>query len=651
MARTAAGRRRVRMARHLAVPVLAVAVVALLPLAKPEAPGAADKWTPMSPVTVAFETNGHHPSSTVTSHILSFNDFHGAIDPPIGSGAVVNGTPAGGAEYLGYWVKKLRAEAKRTTPYVYTVAAGDNVGATPLVSAAFHDEPAIEVLNAIGLDISSVGNHEYDEGVKELERLQRGGCHPVDGCQDGDGFRGADFEYLAANVVKKSTGLPHLAPITLRWVGGVLVGFVGMTLKGTPSIVNPAGITHGRVQGRDRDRQLLRRPAQALPRRQGDGPHDPRGRHPEHATDPDRPVELRELRRCDHADRRRPAAGVRRRGLRAHAPLLHVRAAELGRQERGHQRRHQRPTGHRHHDDARPSHEEVRLGERAQPDQRERRPQPGRHLADHRAGRVRAQPRHGRPQVKKIADKYRTAVAPIANRVVGSISADIVRDVTPASNQESPLGDVIADAQLRYTQASAGAQIALMNPGGIRASLSFAFSPGGEAPGQVTYGEAFTVQPFNNLVVTQTFTGAQIKDVLEQQFPIVNGALTLRILQVSAGFTYTYNSTPAAGSRISDIRLNGTPIDPAATYRVTTNDFLANGGDGFTALTAGTNRVTAPGFDVDALVAHLATGPIGPGPGEPNPPYRLTVFPRSWKSGARYRAADFQDPDPRCRPT
>jgi 5'-nucleotidase len=218
------------------------------------------------------------------------------------------------------------------------------------------------------------------------------------------------------------------------------------------------------------------------------------------------------------------------------------------------------------------------------------------------------------PKVKVIADKYRAAVAPIANRIVGSISADIVRDVTPASTQESPLGDVIADAQLRYTQAPAGAQIALMNPGGIRASLAYANSPGGEAPGQVTYGEAFTVQPFNNLVVTQTFTGAQLKDVLEQQFPVVNGVLTLRILQVSAGFTYTYDSTAAAGSRISNIALNGTPIDPAATYRVTTNDFLANGGDGFSALTGGTDRVTAPGFDVDALIAYLATGPIAPGP-------------------------------------
>jgi 5'-nucleotidase len=218
------------------------------------------------------------------------------------------------------------------------------------------------------------------------------------------------------------------------------------------------------------------------------------------------------------------------------------------------------------------------------------------------------------PQAKALADKYRTAVAPIANRVVGAISGDIVRDARP--NGESPLGDVIADAQLAYT-ASAGADIALMNPGGIRASLAFSSSPGGEAPGQVTYGEAFTVQPFNNLVATQNLTGAQLKGVLEQQFSGVAGQTTTKILQVSAGFTYSYNSTLPADQKITDMVLNGTPIDPAAVYQVTTNDFLANGGDGFTRLTAGTGRVTAPGFDVDALIAYLGGGqPVGPGPAD-----------------------------------
>jgi 5'-nucleotidase len=154
-----------------------------------------------------------------------------------------------------------------------------------------------------------------------------------------------------------------------------------------------------------------------------------------------------------------------------------------------------------------------------------------------------------------------------------------------------------------------------MNPGGIRADFDAEASAGGEAAGQVTYGEAFTVQPFNNLVVTQTFTGAQLKDVLEQQFTGYQGQTSTKILQVSNGLTYTWSASAALGSKISNLALNGTAIDPAASYQVTTNDFLANGGDGFTNLTKGTGRTTAPGFDVDALVAYLGAGaPVGPGP-------------------------------------
>jgi len=183
------------------------------------------------------------PAPTVAGTLLAFNDFHGNIDPPTGSGGLVNGVPSGGAEYLAYYVKKLRAEAQATSDKVITVAAGDNVGASPLVSAAFHDEPAIEIENALGLDLTSVGNLEFDEGTTELKRLQLGGCHPVDGCQDGDGFAGANFPILAANVTDKQTKLPILLPFDIKFVGTVPVAFVGMTLKGTPSIVNPAGIT------------------------------------------------------------------------------------------------------------------------------------------------------------------------------------------------------------------------------------------------------------------------------------------------------------------------------------------------------------------------------------------------------------------------
>jgi 5'-nucleotidase len=215
-----------------------------------------------------------------------------------------------------------------------------------------------------------------------------------------------------------------------------------------------------------------------------------------------------------------------------------------------------------------------------------------------------------------LVSTYRTLVAPIANRVVGAITANITRTANSAG--ESALGDVIADAQLAYTQ-TAGAQLAFMNPGGIRADLTYASSSVGEGDGNVTYGEAFAVQPFNNLVVTQDMTGAQIKAVLEQQWaactpPGRSGGATV-ILQVSASFTYSYNETLACGSRISDMKLNGVAIDPAATYHVTANNFLADGGDSFPAFAVGTNRVFAPLFDVDALAAYLGAGaPVAPGP-------------------------------------
>src|SRR3954452_8888503 len=229
-----------RIARHLAVPALAVAVVALLPLAKTGGSQASDQWTPLTPAKVAF---AQKTGPTTTAQLLGFNDFHGNIDPPTGSGGLINGVPAGGSEYLSTYLTKLRDNAKKDgVKYSDTVVAGDNIGASPLVSAAFHDEPAIEVLNAMGLDFASVGNHEFDEGVTELYRMRFGGCHPTDGCQDGDGFSGAKFPYLAANVTQKSNGLPILLPFTIRFYDGVPVAYVGMTLEGTPGIVNPAGI-------------------------------------------------------------------------------------------------------------------------------------------------------------------------------------------------------------------------------------------------------------------------------------------------------------------------------------------------------------------------------------------------------------------------
>jgi 5'-nucleotidase len=595
--------------RHLAAPALALAVVATLPLPSSDKPAAAQPLPGMAPASVSYGL----PGADVQGQFLSYNDFHGAIDPPGGSGAVVNGVPAGGVEYLATYLKKLRAEARTEGRQTVTVGAGDLIGASPLVSAAFHDEPTIELMNEVGLQVSSVGNHEFDEGVAELIRMQRGGCHPVDGCQDGDSFGGAKFQYLAANTIDRKTGLPILPPISIKIIKGVPVGFVGLTLEGTAGIVNPAGIRGVRfadeVETANKWGNLLKLfgvKAQVLLVHEGGQ---------QNATT-DVPV---------------PGVSDCNAFTGPIVPIVAGLNPEFGLVVSGHT--------HRFYSCTLPNSAgtsvvtsagsngqlitdidytlDRRTGRFAQvtasnvvvengvPDGR------GGWLKDASGGYLR-NPDTVDANAKVLADKYRSAVAPIANRVVGRITGDIVR--TARANGESPLGDVIADAQLAYTRSGEG-QIALMNPGGIRADLDADASPGGEATGEVTYGEAFTVQPFNNLVVTQAFTGAQLKDVLEQQFPGFGGQTGQRILQVSGGLTYTWSASAPSGSKISDLALNGTPIDPAATYRVTTNDFLANGGDGFTNLTKGTGRTTAPGFDVDALVAYLGAGaPVAPGP-------------------------------------
>ncbi len=597
--------------RHLAAPALAVAVIATLPMARPAEPAAAAPPA-YAPAAVSYGLPG-----TVKGQFLSYNDFHGAIDPPSGSGAVVNAsgtsTPAGGVEYLATYLKNLRAEASAEGRTTITAGAGDLIGGSPLVSAAFHDEPTIELMNEIGLQVSSVGNHEFDEGVDELIRIQRGGCHPVDGCQDGDPYGGAKFTYLAANTINKKTGLPILPPIEIKLVGGVPVGFVGLTLEGTAGIVNPAGIQNVRFADEVQTAntwgnllQLFGVKAQVLLLHEGGS---------QAAVTPTPGV-------SDCAGFTGPVVDIVK-GLNP----------EFGLVVSGHT--------HRFYTCTLPNSRgtsvvtsagtngqlitdtdytlDRRSGKFAEITAKNVIVQNG--VPDGNGGWQRdangvylKNPDTVDPGAKKVADKYRTAVAPIANRVVGAITADITRTATPAG--ESPLGDVIADAQLARTTGD-GAQLALMNPGGIRADFDAEASPGGETTGQITYGEAFTVQPFNNLVVTQTLTGAQLKEVLEQQFAGYQGQTTQKILQVSDGLTYTWSASAPLGSKVTELALNGTPIDPAASYRVTTNDFLANGGDGFSTLTAGTARTTAPGFDIDALVAYLGAGaPVAPGPAD-----------------------------------
>lgn len=531
------------------------------------------------------------PSGTVNVQILALNDFHGNLLPPSGSSGRVGTIDAGGVEYLATHINNLRA----LNPNTVVVSAGDMVGASPLISALFHDEPTIEAFNLIGLDFNAVGNHEFDEGWSELVRLQEGGCHPVDGCLDGDDFAGAEFQFLAANVTRKDNGKTIFPAYKMRSFAGAKIAFIGMTLEGTPSIVTPSGI-----------------------------------------------ADLNFLDEADTVNALIPE--LKAKGIETIVVLIHEGGVQSSPAPYNGCVGISGPivdivnrfddevdvviSGHTHQPynctiDGKLVTSAFSFGRLVTKIDL---------TIDRETGEVTTMAADNRIVTRDVVkdsfltalvNKYNALVAPIANRVIGSITGNITRTTNAAG--ESALGDVIADAQLYATTdpANGGAVIAFMNPGGIRADLTYASSPAGEGDGNVTYGESFTVQPFGNNLVTVTMTGAQIDTLLEQQF-VGCGQTSNRILQVSNGFTYSWSSSAPACNKVdpTSIKLNGVTLDPAGSYRVTMNSFLADGGDGFTTFTLGTDRLGGA-VDTDALEAYFAVfSPVAPGPMN-----RITVLP------------------------
>ena len=566
-------------------------------------------------LSMAVPASAAKPARTTDIQILGLNDFHGQLEVvnPIASsggrigslqgtfpnqtctpGGTPNCIPAGGVEYLATHVRNLRATNPSNTVFV---SAGDLIGATPLLSALFHDEPTIEAMNLMDLDYNGVGNHEFDEGTQELLRMRYGnepgfrytpargdGCHPVDGCGDGDNYKGSDFPFLAANVVYRDTGETIFPPYAIHtFRGGFKVAFVGMTLEDTDLIVSPDGIA---------DIDFL-----------------------------------------DEAESVNALVPIlRAQGIEAIVVLLHegggVPASGNGAGNVGAINSCVGATG--------PIPDIVPLmddeidivitghtnwavnclidgkyvtGAASQ----------GRLITDIDAtldkatgdfvpGSITVNNKIVTQDVAKAADmtalmaEYNVVAAPIANVVVGNVTAAMDRAVlTPG--RESTLGRLIADAQLANGD---NAVVAFMNPGGIRANLD---------AGPVTHGEAFAVQPFSNIVTTMDLTGAQLETMLEQQFTINSGsnAGQLRspsptVLLPSTGFTYTWNGAGPAGDRVdpTTMKLNNVTIVPTQTYRVVVNNFLATGGDDFPILRSGTNRVTGDD-DLVVLEAYLAS--------------------------------------------
>ncbi len=525
---------------------------------------------------------------TVTVQILALNDFHGNLEPPAGSSGRIGSINAGGVEYLATHIANLRAQ----NPNTVVVSAGDLIGASPLISALFHDEPTIEAFNLIGLDYNAVGNHEFDEGAAELLRMQNGGCHPTDGCLDGDGFAGADFQFLAANVVNTSTGKTIFPPYAVENFRGTKVAFIGMTLEGTPTIVTPSGVA-GLTFLDEADaanalvKELKRRQVETIVVLLHEGGVQAGGDY-NSCVGISGPIVDIVNRLDDSVD-----AVISGHTHNAYNCVIDGKlvtsAASFGRLVTKVDLTIDRKSG-----DVVEMQADNKIVTRDVP----------------KAALLTA-----------LVERYGTLAAPFANRIIGTITADILRAANAAG--ESALGDVIADSQLDATDdpGFGDAVIAFMNPGGIRADLAYNNSSAGEAPGEITYNEIFTVQPFGNSLVTMSLTGTQIDTLLEQQFDNPAPGQS-RILQVSNGFTYTWSQSAPTGNKVSNLMLNGVAIDPAATYRVTVNSFLADGGDNFVVLKEGTNRLGGA-LDLDALEAYfVANSPVAPGPQN-----RITVVP------------------------
>jgi 5'-nucleotidase len=546
----------------------------------------------------------------VEVQVLALNDFHGNLMPPSGSSGRVGATNAGGAEYLSTHIKNLKAQNANSI----VVSAGDLIGASPLLSALFHDEPTIEAMNLIGLDLNAVGNHEFDEGAAELQRMQEGGCHPVDGCQDGTGFAGADFQFLAANVVDRDSGDTIFPGYVIRNFNGAKVAFIGMTLEGTPNIVSPAGVAGlDFLDEADTVNELI-------PEIRAQGVEAVVVLLHEGGT-PAGSTNETSINQCGAGN-----AGVT-------GPIVDI-TTRLD------------PevdiviSGHTHQPytcvvDGIPVTSAFSFGRLlTDVDLRVNRASKD---VDSVAinNRIVTRDVATDSRITDLITRYNALAAPIANRVVGHITADITR-VNDASLEQS-MGNVIADAQLFATEPAGfgEAVAAFMNPGGVRADLLYASGSAGEGDGVVTYGEVFTVQPFGNSLVTLTLTGAQIDRMLEEQFCGLNSPANggfFKVLLPSAGLHYTWDQSAAGAANCdlanavdaASITLDGVPLDLSASYRITVNSFLADGGDGFAVLKSGTNRLGGA-VDTDAFEAYLAAAePAGISPA---PRDRIDVVP------------------------
>ncbi len=574
-----------------------------------------------------------------TVKIIGFNDFHGNLQSPGTFGQTANSLSpkkaVGGAEYLAAHIAKIKSSNSNSV----VVAAGDLIGASPLVSALFHDEPAVETLNRIGLDFTSVGNHEFDKGATELLRLQNGGCitgdaNSCNGATVGTPvpFEGAKFKWLSANVVK-ADGNSLLPAYGIKIFNGVKIAFIGMTLKDTPTIVTPSGVAGLTFKDEADTANAL------IPTLREQGVESiviliHQGGF-QNANSADTSVITSDINGCTNNLSGSDIAKIVNRlddavdlVISGHSHTAYNCSSTTVDTkvdtETNTLKSTSRPTG--------VANKTGRLIPVTQASNY------GRVLSDidvtvnpvtHDITTVAVTNRlvdrtdssvTPNAEVLSVVDKYNALVVPISNVVIGSIIKAMPNTSDAACNSDN--GQLLADAQLTATTAEqfGGAQIAFMNRGGVRADFTYANSVANEGDGNITYGEAYTVQPFGNSLVTMTITAQDLKNVLEQQFAGCRGqaAAASRLMHHSAGFKYSWDGSKACDARITNVTLTaadnsvdtivdatGAVLNPTKTYRVTVNNFMSTGGDGFTTFLNGKNLLGGA-QDIDALSSYLA---------------------------------------------
>ena len=589
MADTDRGRQRRRTGGRRVLAAVSIGALALAGVTATVATAAPGRDKPNPP------GNPDPKGQLVDVQVLGFNDYHGHLEP--GAAGTIDDKAAGGGEYLSAKLNELREGHK----YSLTVAAGDLIGGSPALSGLFHDEPSVESLNAMGLDVSSVGNHEFDEGVTELLRMQNGGCHPEDGCYFPDEpYAGADFPWLAANVVNESTGDTPLPSYWIERFQNIKVGFIGMTLEATDTLVAAAGIEGWDFLDEAETANAL------VPVLKAQG------------------VEAIIV-LLHEGGSQNPAPGEVNACVGISGPVVAINNEldpEIDAMITGHTHLPYNctlddPSGAPRMVTSAYSYGRVVTEMNLVLDKRTK--DVRRDLSATTNHAVIQDALLPDPAITKVIEKWQPLFDEAGNTPVGTITEDINRGGDPTGSDrgvESPAGNLVADAQLWATSFN-GAQVAFMNPGGVRSDLTYLAS-GDEGDGVVTYGEAFTFQPFGNTLLTFPMTGEQIVSVLEEQCQPASASRPFLHLGVSDGFTYDLSSTIENGIctsvSVTNVELNGVPLDPASTYLVTANNFLADGGDNFTTFeeVAEGSRIDG-GTDLLALTNYLgAFSPVPP---------------------------------------